>query len=138
MQLKLNKILHFFLSFNIDRKETDDNSYQHAKLVLRAFFIYIIFLSNVLIVAITSQSKHNFLITDAFEYHLINARFPVKSAWLERNVRYNPYKNARKKYRDAFVINFNQIATFDDVNYLYLNKKAENSFKYILDLAIYE
>lgn len=111
------KLIKLFLSFNIDRKETDNNTDQHAKLVLRAFFIYMIFVSNVLIVAFLSRSNHKFFITNAFEYHIINAKFPVKSSWLERNMRNSPYKNALHQYRDAFIIDFNQIATFDDVNY---------------------
>jgi hypothetical protein len=111
-----HEIIQFLNSFNVDRKDTDDNSHQRAKSALRIFFIYMFFVSNVLIVAISSHSQHNYLITNAFEYHLINAQFPVKAAWLERDVRYNPYKNARDKYEDAFRINFNQITTFADVS----------------------
>src|SRR5271167_1188544 len=85
-QSKLHKIIQLFLSFDINPKETDEDTHQHAKLALRAFFIYMFFVSNVFIVAILSQSKHNFLITNAFEYHLINSRFPVKETWLERDV----------------------------------------------------
>ncbi|CAF3985937.1 unnamed protein product [Rotaria sp. Silwood2] len=126
-QSKFHKIIQFFLSFNIDRKETDDNSQQHAKLVLRAFLIYMIFVGNILIVAFLSQSKYDFFITNTFEYHLIDARFPVKSAWLERNIRYNPYKNAQNKYGDAFMIDFNQIATFDDI-WQFMNETIGNVF----------
>ncbi|CAF4274209.1 unnamed protein product, partial [Adineta steineri] len=32
---KFHKIIQFFLSFNIDQKEADENPHQHAKLVLR-------------------------------------------------------------------------------------------------------
>ncbi|CAF4246341.1 unnamed protein product, partial [Rotaria magnacalcarata] len=121
------KIIELFLSFNIDRKETDDNTQQHAKLVLRAFFIYMIFVTNVLIVAFLSQSKHNFFITNAFEYHIIDAQFSVKSTWLERNVRSYPYKNARNKYGDAFMIDFNRIATIDDI-WQFMNQTIGNVF----------
>jgi hypothetical protein len=125
------KIIELFLSFNIDRKETDDDTHQHAKLVLRAFFIYMIFVTNVLIVAFLSQSKHKFFIANAFEYHIIDAQFSVKSIWLERNVRSNPYKNAQTKYGDAFMIDFNRIATIDDVNNL-LNLKITTKKKTII------
>ncbi|CAF3288423.1 unnamed protein product [Rotaria socialis] len=121
------KIIELFLSFNIDRKETDDNTQQHAKLVLRAFFIYMIFVTNVLIVAFLSQSKHKFFITNAFEYHIIDAQFSVKSTWLERNVQSNPYKNARNKYGDAFMIDFNRIATIDDI-WQFMNQTIGNVF----------
>ncbi|CAF0775709.1 unnamed protein product [Adineta steineri] len=124
---KFHKIIQFFLSFNIDQKEADENPHQHAKLVLRAFFIYMIFVSNIFIVAILSQSQHYFLITNTFEYHLINAQFSVKSTWLERDLRSNPYKNARNKYRKAFEINFHQIATFEDI-WQFMNETIGNVF----------
>ncbi|CAF0821104.1 unnamed protein product [Rotaria sordida] len=127
IQSKFHKIIQFFLSFNIDRKETDDNTEQHAILVLRAFFIYMIFVGNILIVIFLSQSKHDFFITNTFEYHLIDARFPVKSSWIERNIRSNPYKNVQNKYGDIFMIDFNQIATFDDI-WQFMNETIGNVF----------
>ena len=111
-----HEIIQLLTSSNIDRKDTDDNPHQRAKIALRIFFIYMFFVSNVLIVAFLSQSQDNYLIAHAFEYHLINAQFPVKAAWIERDVRYNPYENVRNKYRNAFMINFNQITTFADVS----------------------
>ncbi len=132
--------LHWLLQQFINqsnRNFIDENIHQHAKLVLRAFFIYMIFVSNVLVVAVLTQSQHNFLIANTYEYHLIKARFSVKATRLERDIQYNPYRNARDKYRNAFMINFNQIATFDDVGYL-LKNNEKTYFKYILDLAIYE
>jgi len=128
-QSRFHRIIQLFLSFNIDQKEADENIHQHAKLVLRAFFIYMIFVSNVLVVAVLTQSQHNFLIANTYEYHLIKARFSVKGTRLERDIQYNPYRNARDKYRNAFMINFNQIATFDDVRDL-----LENDEKTILNI----
>ncbi|UJR22497.1 hypothetical protein I4U23_025550 [Adineta vaga] len=108
---RFEKLIQLFLSFNLDQKEIDETHHQHAKLVLRTFFIYMIFVSNVLIVTILMQSSQSFLITNTFEYHLIHRRFPVKATWLERD----SFRNARTMYKSTFMIGFQQIATFQDI-----------------------
>ncbi|CAF1047678.1 unnamed protein product [Adineta ricciae] len=101
---RIEKLVQLLLSFNVDRKRIDESNHQHAKLVLRIFAIYMIFVSNVLIVAVLMQSTESFLITNTFEYHLIQKRFAVKTLLTERNVQHNVY-----------MINFNQIATIQDI-----------------------
>lgn len=109
------RIIHLFLSFNVDRKAADENNHQHAQLVLSTFFIYMIFVTNVLIVAMLTQSSHSFLITNSFEHQLLRAPFPVKAKWLEREKRYTPYKTGRRIYAHAYTTSFNRITTFQDV-----------------------
>ncbi|CAF0838110.1 unnamed protein product [Adineta ricciae] len=103
-QSRIEKLVQLLLSFNVDRKRIDESNHQHAKLVLRIFAIYMIFVSNVLIVAVLMQSAESFLITNTFECHLIQKRFAVKTLLTERNVQHNVY-----------MINFNQIATIQDI-----------------------
>lgn len=130
------RFIRFFLSFNVDQKEIGETNHQHAKSVLRTFFIYMIFVSNVLIVAILMRSSEHFLITNTFEYHLIHKQFPVKIPWLERDKQQNPHRSTRPIFKTTFMIDFNQITTFQDVYHSYIS--VEILIIYFIDLAVYE
>ena len=106
----------FFDAFDVDRAELDEYSNQRANSILRIFLLYMLYVISVVVVAILSHSTANFAITQTFEHHLIHAKFPGRATWVERQAQYDPYGDARDKYRHAFMINFNQIATLTDVS----------------------
>ena len=108
-------LLEFFIAFDADPKDVDETEHQRAKLALRAFFLYMFYVSNVLIVAVLSQSPKNYLLAHALEYHLIHAQFSSKATWMESNAQLNPSGNINVKYRQASRIQFREIATFADV-----------------------